>query len=181
MQALADEASGPRGMLLPTPIDGADPTIAALKADIRSLRGKVALVESTSSGWAADGAQQRPKGDWESRRLGAAPGAALIAQAEMASREVYSACGIPLSVVTDAEGTGQREGFRRLLHSTIMPLGRIVSEELSLKFEVDISLGFDSLFAADLSGRARAFQSLVNGGMAVEKAASLAGLMQSEE
>ena len=99
---------------------------------------------------------------------------------EMASREVYSACGIPLSVVTEAEGTGQREGFRRLLHSTVVPLGRIVAEELSAKFEADISLSFDSLFAADLSGRARAFQSLVGGGMDTTKAAGLAGLMEME-
>ena len=180
-QALADEASGPRGMLLPTPVDGNDPTIATLKADLKSLRGKVALVESTSSGWAADGSQSRPKGDWEGRRLGAAPGAALIQQADLASREVYAACGIPLGVMIDTEGTGQRESFRRLLHSTIMPLGRIVAEELSNKFEADISLGFDALFAADLSGRARAFQSLVGGGMDPGKAASLAGLMTMED
>ena len=181
MQALSDEVSGPRGFLLPSPVDGNDPTVSALKADLRSLRGKVALVESTSSGWAADGSQQRPKGDWESRRLGAAPGAPLIEQAELASREVYAACGIPLSVVTTSEGTGQREGFRRLLHSTIMPLAQIVGEELSAKFETPISLSFDDLFAADLAGRARAFQSLVNGGMDVAKAAALAGLMQAED
>ena len=181
MQALADEASGPRGMLLPTPVDGADPTVATLKADIRALRGKVALVESTSSGWAADGSQQRPKGDWETRRIGAAPGAPLIEQASLASREVFAACGIPLSIVTESEGTGQREGFRRLMHATITPLARIVAEELSAKFETDIGLSFDGLFAADLSGRARAFQSLVNGGMVVEKAAALAGLLQGED
>ena len=181
MQALADEASGPRGMLLPIPIDGADPTITTLKADIRALRGKIALVESTSSGWAADGVQQRPKSDWETRRLGAAPGAALIQQAELASREIYAACGIPLALVDESEGTGQREGFRRLMHATITPLARIVAEELSAKFETDIGLSFDGLFAADLSGRARAFQSLVNGGMDTTKAASLAGLMQAED
>ena len=181
MQALADEASGPRGFLLPSPVDGGDPTVAALKSDIRTLRGKVALVESQSAGWAADGAQTRPKGDWEARRLGASPGAPLIEQADLASREVYSACGVPLGVVLDVEGTGQRESFRRLLHSTIMPLAKIVSEELSDKFEVPISLSFDGLFAADLAGRARAFQSLVNGGMDTSKAAGLAGLMQGED
>ena len=180
MQALADEASGPRGMLLPTPVDGNDPTIEALKADIRSLRGKAALVESTSSGWAADGSQQRPRGDWEARRLGAAPGAPLIDQAELASQEIFAACGVPLSLVAKSEGTGQREAFRRFMHATIAPLARIVSEELSVKFETQIGLSFDQLFAADLSGRARAFQSLVNGGMAVEKAAALAGLLQAE-
>ena len=181
MQALSDEAATPRGFLLPSPVDGNDPTVSALKADIRALRGKVALVESTSSGWAADGTQQRPKGDWEPRRLGAAPGAALIEQAELASREIYSACGIPLGIVTASEGTSQRESFRRLMHATVTPLARIVAEELSAKFEADIGLSFDGLFAADLAGRARAFQSLVNGGMAVEKAAALAGLMQAEE
>ena len=181
VMALADEASGPRGSLLPTPVDGNDPTITTLKADIRALRGKVALVESQSAGWAADGSQTRPRGDWEARRLGAAPGAPLIAQADLASREVYAACGIPLGVVLDVEGTGQRESFRRLLHSTIMPLAEIVGEELSNKFETPISLSFDGLFAADLSGRARAFQSLVNGGMDPGKAAGLAGLMEADE
>ena len=179
--ALADEASGPRGMLLPTPVDGNDPTITALKSDLRSLRGKVALVESTSSGWAADGTAQRPKGDWESRRIGAAPGSPLIDQADLASREVYAACGIPLSIVTTSEGTGQREGFRRLMHATITPLAKIVAQELTEKFETPISLSFDGLFAADLSGRARAFQSLVGGGMDVAKAASLAGLLQADD
>ena len=180
-QALADEAAGPRGVLLPIPIDGNDPTISALKADLKRLRGQVALVESVSAGWAGDGAAQRPKGDWESRRIGAAPSAPLIEQASLASREVYAACGIPLGVVLDVEGTGQRESFRRLLHSTIMPLAKIVAEELSLKFEAPISLAFDSLFAADLSGRARAFQSLVNGGLDPAKAAALSGLMESED
>ena len=67
------------------------------------------------------------------------------------------------------------------MHSTITPLAKIVSEELSDKFEVAISLSFDSLFAADLSGRARAFQSLVGGGMDIAKAAALAGLLLSED
>ena len=145
-QALADEVSGPRGALLPIPVDGSDPTVGSLKSDLKQLRGQIALVESVAAGWASDGAQTRPKADWESRRIGASPGQALIAQAEMASREVYSACGIPLGVVIDTEGTAQRESFRRLLHGTVVPLAKIVAEELSLKFEADISLAFDSLF-----------------------------------
>lgn len=179
--ALADEVSGPRGLLLPVPVDGADPTVATLKADIRALRGQVALVESVSAGWAGDGSPIRPKGDWEGRRLGAAPGAALVEQASLASREVFAACGVPLSLVDKAEGTGQREAFRRLMHATIAPLAKIVSEELTAKFETDISLSFDQLFAADLAGRARAFQSLVGGGMEISKAAGLAGLLEGED
>ena len=67
------------------------------------------------------------------------------------------------------------------MHATITPLAKIVAQELTEKFETPISLSFDGLFAADLAGRARAFQSLVNGGMDVAKAASLAGLMQAED
>ena len=44
-----------------------------------------------------------------------------------------------------------------------------------------MSLSFDRLFASDLTGRARAFQSMVGAGMPVEKAASLAGLMATED
>ena len=67
-----------------------------------------------------------------------------------------------------------------LLHTTIQPLGRLVSSELTSKLEADVSLSFDTLFAADLSGRARAFQSMVKGGMELSKAAALAGLMEAE-
>ena len=86
-----------------------------------------------------------------------------------------------MGIVTASEGTSQRESFRRLMHATIAPLARIVAEELSAKFETDISLSFDSLFAADLSGRARAFQSLVGGGMDLAKAAALSGLMEGKD
>ena len=44
----------------------------------------------------------------------------------------------------------------------------------------EVTLSFDRLFAGDLSGRARAFQSLVGGGMDPGRAAGLAGLMESE-
>ena len=54
------------------------------------------------------------------------------------------------------------------------------AEELSSKLDRTITLNFDRLFAADLSGRARAFQSMVGGGMDVSKAAALAGLMAEE-
>ena len=62
----------------------------------------------------------------------------------------------------------------------IAPLGRIAAAELSAKLETSIRLDWSELRAGDISGRARAFQSLVNGGMAVEKASALAGLMVAD-
>ena len=180
IKALGDEASSPRGNLLPIPVDGSDPSVDELKADIRQLGGSVATVESQAAGWAADGGGVR-HGDWQPVRLGADPPRALIEQADLASREVLAACGIPISLFVDSAAGAAREGYRRLLHSTIVPIARIVESELSDKLGTSIKLSFDRLASADISGRARAFQSLVKGGMDLTKAAALAGLMESEE
>ena len=40
-----------------------------------------------------------------------------------------------------------------------------------------MTLSWQELRASDLSGRARAFQTMVGGGMAVDQAVSIAGLM----
>ena len=65
--------------------------------------------------------------------------------------------------------------------SSLSPLGRLASQELSEKFGVAISLDWSELKASDLSGRARAFQSMIGGGMPLEKAASLAGLLVEDD
>jgi len=50
--ALGDEASGPRGAIIPTPKDGQDPTMVQLRDDVKKLAGSVATVESTAASWA---------------------------------------------------------------------------------------------------------------------------------
>ena len=52
------------------------------------------------------------------------------------------------------------------------PLAGLLVAELSGKLEAEISLSFKGRFAADLAGRARAFQSMVGAGMDLAKAAS---------
>ena len=52
--------------------------------------------------------------------------------------------------------------------------------ELSAKLDTEVTLSFDALYASDITGRARAFQSMVGGGMDVAKAAALSGLMADE-
>ena len=47
--ALADESSGPRGQLLPLPVAGDDPTVAALQTDLKRLAGQLATVETQQS------------------------------------------------------------------------------------------------------------------------------------
>ena len=178
--ALGDESSMPRGAVLPLPVDGADPTLDLLKADIRTLAGEVAFVESVKT-MHAGAASNAPAADWKTQRIGANPPAAMVELFGTAAAEVLGVCGVPpVLFAATGDGTSRRESFRQFLHSTLQPLGAIVAGELSEKMESPIELGFDRLFAADLSGRARAFQSLVGGGMDPGKAAALAGLMEAE-
>ncbi len=122
-----------------------------------------------------------PAGDWVAKRIGADPPEGLVTAAWRASTEVYAACGVPPSLFLErAEGTAQSESFRRMLHATVQPLAAIAEAELSDKLDTNVTLNYDRLFAADLAGRARAFQSMVGGGMDVSKAAALAGLMDGD-
>lgn len=175
--ALADESSMPRGAVMPLPVDGEDDSVTALKADLKALRGKLALVESTNVMAAGP---TKPADDWVARRIGADPPQSLVSLHSAAAAEVLGATGTPISLFTADNSQGQRESFRRYLHTSVQPAGALLAAELSEKFETEIGLSFDRLMASDLSGRARAFQSMVGGGMDVAKAAGLAGLMESE-
>ena len=94
--------------------------------------------------------------------------------------EVLAACGIPPAMFQKASDSGQREAYRRWVALVVQPLARLLQFELSSKLEVDIGIDLAGLWSHDLSGRARAFQSMVGGGLDVAKAAALSGLMESE-
>ena len=168
-EALADETAGPRGSVLPIPesqreptdddADGDDP-LAGLRGDLLRLRGSLALVESMAGGYGDRGG--RPDADWKSRRIGAEPPDVLATLRSDAALSIYAACGVPPSLVTmPADGTGQREAWRRFLHGSVSPVARIVQGELRAKLDTPaLALDFVSLYAADVSGRARAFRAL---------------------
>ena len=96
---------------------------------------------------------------------------------------ILAACGTPAALmVAGSAGTAAREALRRWLHTTVLPLGRIVQTELRAGLNApELSLSFDGLFASDLSGRARAFGSMVKSGMDLDRAAALAGLIADDE
>ena len=174
---LSEEVSGPIGSVLPLPIEG---SLSALQADINRLAGKTVIVESSSGGYGdKEGA---PKTDWQARRIGANPPQTMIGLRRDVEASILAACGCPGSLIERSDGTLSREEMRRFLHSTISPVARIVAGELAVKLDVPgLSFDFSALFASDLSGRARAFQSMVGGGMEVGKAAALAGLMVNDD
>ena len=184
-RSLADEASGPITNLLPIPKDGGDEEdeetdpLAPLKADIRTARGKALVLETTAAGW-GEGASAAPRQDWKAQRLGPNPPAAMGELLGQGFLEVLAACGIPPGMFIKMGDSGQREAYRRWCALVVQPMGRMLAAELSIKLEADIGLEFGGLYAHDLAGRARAFQSMVGGGMAVDKAAGLAGLLEVE-
>ena len=172
VKALGDEASGPTGRLLGIPVDGQDATVKGLQADILNAKGRTALVETGD--WNSAGSDN--KVDLDSKRFGAEPPASLVQLVTIASQEVYSACGLNQALWGGSQAAAVREAWRLCLFGVLSPLGRLVEAELQDKFEDSVTLSWQELRASDLSGRARAFQSMVGGGMEVERAAGLAGL-----
>ena len=184
---LADEASGPRGSLIPLGVDPGDDDdettspVAKLQKMIGALRGSAALVESTRNH--GDGLPMgSPTADWKPSRLGANPPQGLVDLSDKASLAVLAACGVPPELMSgQAQGTAAREAFRRFLHSTVTPLLDGMGAEAAAKLDTPgLSFNTDSLFASDVQGRARAFQSMVGGGMDISKAAALSGLLVND-
>ena len=174
---LSEEVNQPIGAVLAVPNVKAS---AELQADLRKLKGQLTLVQSTAGGWEA-GKAQAPTSDWQPRRLGADPPQTLEPLRDAVSRSILAAAGVPVSILGNSDGTLAREAFRQFLHATIAPVGEIVAVALGEGLAAEgLTFSWNKLFASDLSGRARAFQSMVKGGMDVDKAAALAGLMSDD-
>ena len=178
---LADESSGARGYLLPVPQDGEDDSLSGLKADIANLKGRTALVETTAAGW-GEGRGAAPSQDWKPQRIGSNPPDSLRQLRQDAEAAVLGATGTPVELIAArSDGAAVREAWRRYAHAFLTPIGEIVAAEMADKLDVaGLSLDFSSLFASDITGRARAFASMVNGGMGIERAAGLSGLLTGE-
>ena len=184
--ALADESSGTRGHVLPMPQgnaggdddDDADDSLSNLQADIANLRGRTTLVETTSAGY-GEGRGAAPASDWQPRRIGASPPDSLRQLRGDAEMCLLGAMGVPVELISArSDGAAVREAWRRFAHSTLAPLGEHVAAELADKLDrPGLALDFSSLFASDITGRSRAFNSMVQGGMDIERAAGLSGLL----
>ena len=160
-RALADEVAGPVGHLLALPVDASDgdeDPLAGLKRQIANLRGSVGLVESTAAGF-GEGRAAAPAEDWKPRRIGAAPPIVLAELRQQVEATILGACGVPVDLAR-AGGRG-REAFRQFVAASVAPLARVVEEELSRVLDVEVRLRLDALGSADVTGRARAYRSLV--------------------
>ena len=183
---LGQEIAGPVGQLIALPQDaGADAgegegegATGLLRRELAGLGGRLALVETVAAGW-GEGRAAAPASDWTVRRLGADPPAALSLLRSAVEQCVLGVMGVPGALAdASADGTAQRESYRRWLHGSVQPLARLVEAELGAKLETDARLSFRRLEAGDVAGRARAWRGFVGKEAAMDdgEARKLAGL-----
>ena len=182
---LGEEAGGPVGHVMPYPTGPDDPDdeedpLTLLRKDLAAARGRTILAETTAAG-GGEGRVAAPQSDWKPQRFGAHPPEALPKLRSEAALSVLSACAVPVSLVTDADGTSQREAWRRFVMGSVEPLLAIVALEVEQKLETRVTFDLSSLWAHDLAGRAASFKAMVTAGMDVERAAGLSGLLGTAE
>ena len=168
---LAQEAGGPVGAIVTVPeLD------AGLQKDISALIGRNVLVATGEYG------EEGTKKDFTRQRIGASPPDVLEALRRSVGADMSASAGVPPGLYNSgSDSSALRESYRIFLHSTIAPIARIISVELADKLNTPgLKLTFDSLNAADVSGKARATMSLVNAGVPLPAALQAVGLLESE-
>ena len=169
-----NEAQQPSGQVLPHPENVGETILTEIKGDLQKMAGRTMLVPSMASGW-GEGKAGAPA-DWSPRRLGFNPPEGALRAREDVYSHLLATAGVDPSLFSTGSQTAKREALRAFLHSTLQPLADVIATEARVKLMADISFSFDRLFASDIQGRARAFKSLVDGGMSVEQAAKATGL-----
>ena len=115
--------------------------------------------------------------DVQAQRLGPEPPDSFPLLRDRLENAMYAMHGIPPALLAPrGTGTAMREAFRQVLHSLLKPLGALVAEELREKLDPAAALDFSALRAGDIAGSARAFGSLVSGGLTPQSAAAAVGL-----
>ena len=181
VEALGDEASGPRGSFLPLPGQpGTDDDANVINKDsvlqnnIRDAKGRLLQVEAGDFDIPQAG---QNVAEWMQRRFGMNMPAASVDLAGHASKEIMAACGYNPSLFLDADAASLREAWRLALFGTIEPLGKKVLAELRFKLDApELMFDWTPLAAADIASRARAFRGLAET-LPAEVAAKNSGIM----
>ena len=105
--------------------------------------------------------------------------AGVVNAHEFVTRLVAAAHGVPVQLVlpSTADGTAQREAFRRWFTAQFAPFLRCIEAELRLKVHDSMRLDARDLRALDMQGSARALKSLADAGFSAQQAAAVVGLM----
>ena len=102
-------------------------------------------------------------------------GADMVALADAAFSRMLAACGVPPGLFVDADGTSQREALRRWHMNTVLPIGRLIEHELTMRLEATVKLRFDS-YPMDVVSRATVVSKLTQAGVSLPVALAAVGL-----
>ena len=173
---LLGESSGGFGYLMGLP-PGSDPFLEKIKARIASMRGKLLALENTFKPSPLSPEQDAKFSIFQKPvRFGFDPPETVLQTWQQASAYVLESCGLPSQLLMKSEGMASRELLRRVRATLLEPLTEITLAELT-KTGNPHKAEFSGDLATDLATRARSFQSLVKGGMDIDKAAALSGLI----
>lgn len=174
-QVIEYETRACGGYLIPVPIEGGN--LTQLRSDIKALQGRSMLVETTAGGYGDR--MSAPRKDYDQKRLG--PDIPLNIQKlyEDTQKMALGVYGVPAPIVYPTDASSMREGWRIYLHSTIEPMAHLMIAS-ARNAGLRIELSFDRLMASDVMGRARAFNSMVSGGMEIGEAAEISGLLGAD-
>ena len=178
---LGQEAGAKSAYVIPTPVDGQSGTVEDLRSDIGNARGGVVMAEGMAGGYGDKGGGTAGDG-FKQQRIGAHPPDVLRALRSEVGMAVCGATGVPPSLFeAKSDGTSQREAWRRFAHGSVGPVAKLVAAELAAKLDAPgLAFDFGALYASDLVGRAGAFQRMVAGGMEVDEAAKLSGVLGAD-
>ena len=156
-RAMDYEARIPVGRIVPLAIpgatqtdrDGEDPVMGSIK------RGGVTGVPYGQG--SPIGGEQVPAQRFAPQKMGPDPSETAAGLRTRLGQEIAGAFGVPPALLDDgADGTAQRESWRRFWLGTIAPIGRVIEAELRRKLDPAAMVSFDALAAADEDGRSRA-------------------------
>ena len=180
---LARLCGGPSGTLWPLPAPAGDvegdtdrAAYVALAADVKRLKGGLAIVESARSGHGlpgAEGATERPI-----KLHGPEPSEALVQLRTDAEASVLASLGVPPALVGigPAGQADRRELMRSWQVSFVRPLLRLVASELSRVLGAAVSFEPGMMTPADLVSLTRAARSLIQSGIVAADALRVVGL-----
>ena len=163
---LAEELNSGVGFVVPVPNIQAS---TQLQADLRALKGRLALVETVNQGFGV-GQGGVPSGDYQVRRLGADPPESTVTLRRQTEESILAACGLPVSILGTSSDTAAREGVRMFMRQTIRPVAKAVAAVVAAKFDVpELTFAFEES-TADLQAKSRSFAVLAQAGLPIEKA-----------
>ena len=93
-------------------------TTTVLQRELRALAGKLALVQTTQSGYGA-GAGASPRRDFESQRIGGNPPVSSVQLRRQTEESILAAAGVPPSVLGGGSEAGSKEALRTFVYAVL--------------------------------------------------------------